>query len=173
MEWEQQSLDGQSGKTFLEHIQATGAKISESFSKSSRELRTMGLQYLDLLRTSGLGTDASWETVGALPGELSTLNTGESPNVAAASTLSQILQADAPQKYYLSAKACEGILRRAEKRGKALPLMLKKALEAQSGMNQGRDTGCPDSDVSEPRGRTDPADPDTSSEPEDGWEMLL
>lgn len=173
MEWEQQSLDGQSGKTFLEHIQATGAKISESFSKSSRELRTMGLQYLDLLRTSGLGTDASWETVGALPGEQWMPNTGESPNVAAASTLSQILQEDAPQKYYLSAKACEGILRRAEKRGKALPPMLKEALEAQSGMNRGRDTGRPDSDVSEPKARTDPAALDTSSEPGYGWEMLL
>jgi hypothetical protein len=34
-----------------------------------------------------------------------------------------------PGKYYLSAKACEGILRRAERRGKELPPMLKEALE--------------------------------------------
>jgi len=32
----------------------------------------------------------------------------------------------------LSAKACEGILRRAERRGKELPPMLKTALEQQS-----------------------------------------
>ena len=32
------------------------------------------------------------------------------------------------QKYYLSAKACAGILRRAEKRGKQLPLALQQAL---------------------------------------------
>jgi cytidylate kinase len=43
--------------------------------------------------------------------------------------LSSILEANAPEKYYLSAKACEGILRRAERRGKQLPAMLKTALE--------------------------------------------
>jgi hypothetical protein len=57
------------------------------------------------------------------------LNTGESPSVAVESTLSSILEANVPEKYYLSAKACEGILRRAEKRGKELPQMLKAALE--------------------------------------------
>lgn len=65
----------------------------------------------------------SWETVGALPGGSTMLNTGECPSVARESTLSQILQANAPRKYYLSAKACAGILRRAEKRGKELPPM--------------------------------------------------
>ena len=35
-------------------------------------------------------------------------------------------------KYYLSAKACLGILRRAEKRGKELPEILRLALERQS-----------------------------------------
>ena len=56
-------------------------------------------------------------------------NTGEYPSAAKESTLSQILEADAPKKYYLSAKACAGILRRAERRGKALPPMLREALE--------------------------------------------
>jgi hypothetical protein len=58
-----------------------------------------------------------------------TLNTGECPSVARESTLSRILQANAPEKYYLSARACEGILRRAERRGKVLPPMLKEALD--------------------------------------------
>ena len=57
------------------------------------------------------------------------LNTGESPSVAVESTLSSILEANAPERYYLSATACEGILRRAERRGKRLPPMLKEALE--------------------------------------------
>lgn len=56
-------------------------------------------------------------------------NTGEFPSAAAGSTLWQILEEDAPERYYLSAKACEGILRRAERRGKALPKMLREALE--------------------------------------------
>ena len=44
------------------------------------------------------------------------------------SRLSEILQTDASEKYYLSTRACEGILRRAEKRGKELPKILKNAL---------------------------------------------
>jgi hypothetical protein len=35
-----------------------------------------------------------------------------------------------PPKYYLSPKACVGILRRASTRGKALPEALRVALEA-------------------------------------------
>ena len=50
------------------------------------------------------------------------------PSVVRESTLSQILEDNAPEKYFLSARACEGILRRAEKRGKKLPLMLWEAL---------------------------------------------
>lgn len=61
-------------------------------------------------------------------GECWTPNTGESPSVVRESTLSQILEDNAPEKYFLSARACEGILRRAEKRGKKLPLMLWEAL---------------------------------------------
>ena len=34
-----------------------------------------------------------------------------------------------PEKYYLSSRACEGILRRAQRRGKELPPMLKEAWE--------------------------------------------
>jgi hypothetical protein len=37
---------------------------------------------------------------------------------------------DIPAKFFLSPKACEGILRRAERRGKALPEALDRALRA-------------------------------------------
>ena len=43
-----------------------------------------------------------------------------------------ILQAGVPRKYYLTAKACRGILQRASKRGKELPTILRKALERQA-----------------------------------------
>ena len=59
-------------------------------------------------------------------------STEESPNAENASTLSQILQAGVPEKYYLSPKACLGILRRASARGKELPELLRKALERQA-----------------------------------------
>ena len=46
-------------------------------------------------------------------------------------SLSDILETgDLPQRYYLTAKACAGILRRAEKRGKELPEALHQALVA-------------------------------------------
>ena len=57
------------------------------------------------------------------------LNTGGSPKDAVESTLSSILEVNVPEKYYLSGRACEGILRRAERRGKQLPEMLRIALE--------------------------------------------
>lgn len=46
----------------------------------------------------------------------------------------QILEPHPQRKYYLSRKACLGILRRARKRGKELPATLKLALEMQSGL---------------------------------------
>lgn len=61
-----------------------------------------------------------------------TRNTGESPNVAVESRLSQILEATPHPKYCLSARACQGILNRAARRGKDLPDMLKQALRMQS-----------------------------------------
>lgn len=43
-------------------------------------------------------------------------------------TLSEILESNVSERYYLSPKACAGILRRAEKRGKVLPETLASAL---------------------------------------------
>ena len=65
-------------------------------------------------------------------GEYSTHSFGESPRDGVESRLSQILEDNPHQKYYLSAKACQGILNRAARRGKDLPEALRKTLEAQS-----------------------------------------
>ena len=90
------------------------------------------LPMLEKNRGGGGATQTlSWETDGALLTEFLTLNIGECPNVERESTLLQILEDNAPEKYYLSAKACEGILRRAERRGKELPPILKEALKQQ------------------------------------------
>ena len=63
--------------------------------------------------------------------EFLTLNTSEWPSDAAVCSLSDTLETgDLPQRFFLSATACQGILRRAEKRGKSLPPSLKKALES-------------------------------------------
>lgn len=106
-----------------------GGQTSEPSSKTSPALPRTAYQFLDLRGANGIMPDA-WSVMnGVLPGGSMTLNTGECPSAAAASTLSQILEANAPERYYLSAKACAGILRRAKKRGKALPPILREALE--------------------------------------------
>lgn len=74
----------------------------------------------------------AWADDGAWLGECMTRNTGECPNAAVESRLSQILEETPQEKYHLSAKACRGILRRAERRGKDLPEMLKAVMMAQS-----------------------------------------
>ena len=56
------------------------------------------------------------------------LNIGECRKEGNVSLLSWILQVDVPEKYYLSAKACRGILTRASRRGKKLPELLETAL---------------------------------------------
>ena len=80
----------------------------------------------------------------ASPTECWTLNTVEHmaspapfPSDGAVCSLSDILETgDVPQRYYLTAKACLGILRRAGNRGKDLPPPLRLALEAVAGSGQ-------------------------------------
>ena len=88
--------------------------------------------YMYLNPKSGWAWDVSWEIRTPLHGGPLTVNTGESPREERESTLSQILEENVPRKYYLTPKACLGILRRASIRGKVLPEILKKALERQS-----------------------------------------
>jgi hypothetical protein len=87
----------------------------------------------------------AWSNSGmGSPTECLTLSTcewtgldGLSLNDAGVCSLSDILETgDVPQRFYLSAKACQGILRRAEKRGKELPLQLARALQAVAGLER-------------------------------------
>ena len=73
-----------------------------------------------------------WQTSGmASPGACWTLSTSESPSDAAESSLSDILEPHGEhlRKYFLSPTAAAGILRRSERRGRALPDALREALE--------------------------------------------
>lgn len=120
------------GKTFPEPLAVTEEKILEPSLKNLLESKKRTPLCLRFHKLAGHMQIVSVETDGALHTEFLTRNIGESPSAAVESTLSQILEANVPKKYYLSAKACEGILRRAECRGKELPPMLKTALEQQS-----------------------------------------
>ena len=145
-------LDIWSGKTCQEHLAVTVEKTSKPSSKrSSKSSNPTAPICLMLSRNSGgangQNQDASmmnWVD-GPLLGEYMTHSFGEQPNTlmaecgfpalpngVSASRLSQILQEEAHQRYYLSARACNGIINRAAKRGKELPELLRQALENQA-----------------------------------------
>lgn len=99
------ALAGSFGKTFPVRCHQEGGAISET---SSVRLLTQGM---------------------ASRGESWTLSGSESPSDAVASLLSDILETGVlPSRFYLSARACSGILRRAEARGRTLPIDLRQAL---------------------------------------------
>ena len=110
-------------------------KISASYWRRSLELKAVPFLSLDL--TPGRGNllgESYWELISPWRGGASMLNTGVSPREERESSLSRILQDHPPKRYYLTRKACQGILRRASERGKELPEKLKRALEIQAGL---------------------------------------
>ncbi len=124
--------DSWSGSRSQEHSAPTKGRTSGSSSKKSSGSRSRTRPTFHYLqKESGRWLTAGWGTDGPSPTEFSTHSFGEFPSVAVESRLSQILEDTPHQKYSLSAKACMGILRRAERRGKKLPPELEKALCAQ------------------------------------------
>ena len=117
------------GKMSPEHSVPTKQKTSESSSKKLPKSKTPNVLFLCLTTENGQPQDVSWEMGGALLGEYAMHSFTESPKDAVESHLSQILEATPHPKYSLSAKACQGILNRANRRGKTLPPMLQEALE--------------------------------------------
>lgn len=99
---------------------------SGTWRKLSTSKQTISDVSLPPLQNSGMGG----------PTESWTLSTSEFNHTLGPSrsdggvcSLLDILETgDLPPRYFLSAKACAGILRRAERRGKALPPMLHRAL---------------------------------------------
>ena len=107
-------------------------KTSESSSKRPQELPTVTPVFLDLRKNrAGAMLGAFWEMDGLSLGAYMMPSFGESPSVAVESRLSQILEEHPHPKYSLSARACQGVLNRAEKRGKELPSLLRQALVEQ------------------------------------------
>lgn len=130
-------LDSWCGKMFPEPSPAAHQKEKTSgvSSRRSPELRSVVFQSLDLTHGHGnLLGESYWELISPWRGDASTLNTGVSPREENESSLSRILQDNPLKRYYLTKKACLGILRRAAERGKELPEKLKWALEIQAGL---------------------------------------
>ena len=123
--------DTWSGKTCPERSAPTTEKTLAQSSKKRSGSSSRKPALCLYLKRDGPQADASWVTDGALLGVYSMHSFGECPKDGVESFLSQILEDNPHPKYYLSAKACLGILNRATRRGKDLPEALRKALEAQ------------------------------------------
>ena len=80
----------------------------------------------------------SWSASGmSADGDVLTLNTSEWPNEGdgySVCSLAAILEPHVAPKYYLSSRACQGVLRRAERRGRTLPEALQRALVTMAGL---------------------------------------
>lgn len=147
--------DSSSGKMCQEALVRRGVnageKTSELSSKRSQGSKIKMPLFLDLRTANGQPADASWGMAIPSVGGYSTYSIGEFPTSVmmecrlnsehrrgvGESRLSQILTPNGVhQKYYLSEAACQGILRRAENRGKELPEILKKALLNQASVSR-------------------------------------
>ena len=109
-------------------------RTSGRSSRRSSRLRNQRFMLLDLRSGTGNILGPYWEIDPPWLGCGGTLNTSECPKDAVESSLSAILQDSVPSKYYLTRKACLGILRRAKERKKDLPEQLELALKAQAGL---------------------------------------
>lgn len=129
--------DSCAGKMSPAHSPAGSKREMTSGSSWRKHSELVYQEFMFLKITLGDGDilgQPYWEILSPYVGESSTLNTGVCPRVVRGSSLWQILEPHPQRKYYLSQKACLGILRRARKRGKELPATLKLALEMQSGL---------------------------------------
>ncbi len=128
--------DSVCGKTSPAPSPARAVRISGQLLNRSSRLRNHRWMLLDLRPGAGNMLGPYWEYDPVWLGSPGTLNTSECPSAVKESSLSRILQATAPYRYYLTRTACLGILRRAEERGKALPKMLETALMIQAGFKK-------------------------------------
>jgi len=124
------------GRDFLEQVDSS-VSISDCFRKCVRA-GLSGRMSQDVYQVAGGKTSSSFSNNGLTSGIMShgefwTLNTSEWPRDAAVCLLSDILETGSvPQRYFLSQAACQGILRRAEKRGKKLPKLLERCLRTKA-----------------------------------------
>lgn len=94
-----------SGKTSKARSRPIKARTSDASLKHSHKLKIPQLLFLNLKMANGMAREASWEMVTPSLGEPWMLSIGEFPKEENASTLSQILEENVPEKFYLSRKA--------------------------------------------------------------------
>ena len=137
--------DGSAGRMSPACSAAASLKGRTSGSSWNRSPELQTIPYLSLDLTPGAGNllgNYEWELHSPWRGRSSTLNTGPAPPSGdAGCSLSLILQDNPPRKYYLTRRACLGILRRAKERGRPLPPQLHAALLVQAGLASQDESG--------------------------------
>ena len=115
---------GSSGRTCQVPSAATGAEILLSWLEKWQDASSMSPQ------AGGERKAWRWVTPGLSNGACLTRNGSEWRSGGVACSLSSMLETGPiDHRFFLSAKACAGILRRAENRGKTLPRQLEQALQ--------------------------------------------
>ena len=127
------SASQESDVDLLANALASGTSLRASLTKLSQHgllLKTSQVYSVPMLDETLPSSSIGWHSAGmAWGGECLTLKASDLPSDAVACLLSQVLEAHVDARYYLSQKACAGILRRADKRGKVIPEPLRTALE--------------------------------------------
>ena len=109
--------DGRCGKTCRAPCPLSMGRISAASSKASSASKTPRQMFLCRKADDGCTRARSWATVILSPGASSTQRrVGASHRDGNEYLLSSILMDNVPERFSLSPKACQGILRRAEKR---------------------------------------------------------
>ena len=125
------------------------AELFENSNQHGHCLRTYRAYSLRVEAQTSPPSWPKWGSVGITEhGECWTRNGSEWPSAAegsSACSLASILEPSVASKYFLSAKACAGILRRAEKRGKELPEALRAALMAVAATERNQEPTAKDS----------------------------
>lgn len=142
--------EGDGGQlTFLtpeEQTNADGQRKSQTVRKPLSALAAIPYLHLDFTREHvDLFGSPYWELCSPCQAGRPPLNTGLAPRIPVRTALSDVLEPDPDWKYYLSKRACLGILRRAEERGRALPEVLGKALKLQAGLSTWEEAGISES----------------------------
>ena len=113
---------GRDGQTLDVSWETDGQSLGEYMMPNTGEFLKGENAYVYLLISTGTQPERFY------------LNCSETPMQFMESRLSWVLENNPDPKYNLSAKACQGILRRAESRGKILPEQLDIALRIQAGL---------------------------------------
>ena len=108
--------------------------LYESFGRNGLSRRTSPAFYPATADVTSGQSSGAWQNSGMVsPTGCLTLRGSEFPNDADECSLSEVLETDVEPKYYLSPKACRGILRRARERSYRIPASLHYALRSVAG----------------------------------------